>query len=159
MILQIQYEEDLQAYLKITGLQASDLVKTKKKKDTKKSAASRAAAAATAAAQAAAAAAAAANNAAQPPAQQFITAVNPAAVSVNGPVTIPFQGTAAVSGATLAPVGALPHFSQVWTGQQQYTMATVAQSFTNGEGGGGDVQHVTLADGTVTSSAGTVIYG
>ena len=162
--LQAKYDEELQHYLKITGLQASDLVKSKKKKESKKD---------RAAAQAAAQNVATQNSAPQIPPQPFMGIPGmpgATAANVNGPMTLPFQGSpGGTQAAAAAAMGALPHFSQVWTGQQQYpqqaiAMATVSPGFANGEGGGGSgeqmvpVQQVQVQNPEGTPQ-GAVLYG
>lgn len=119
------YEEDLQKYLKITGLQASDLAKprTKKKDVSKNSAKAKAAAAAAATAAAAAAAASAAAAVAQPTPQPTAahSGNNQSAMHAMFRPQLAAQMAAAAQMAGFpgstgqqAAGSDLPHFSQVW---------------------------------------------
>ena len=134
----MQYEEDLQHYLKVTGLQASDLVKTKKSKNKDKESKQhqlhlqqqqqQQQAAAQQQHQQQAAAAAQQQQQQQQAAQQHLNqmaAVNPFMAAsgqpmgnfpgnMNGPV----QSQAASTPQSLSDSAmGLPHFSQVWAGQ------------------------------------------
>ena len=145
------YEEELQAYLKITGLQASDLVKPRNKKKDKeaKSAAAHKARAAPV----------------QPPQQPIFRPQ----MTMAG-MQMPFQGNLAGAGGlpmvfaanteqqqvTNALSGALPHFSQVWASGQGNPMIVAAPQ-TGVAGGNMGVAYLHIQPPGVGGGAGDAV--
>ena len=170
-LLQVQYEEELQHYLKITGLQASDLVKPRNKKKDKD-------------------AKTAAAHKARAPVQPQQPIFRPQMTMAG--MQMPFQGNLAGAGSlpmvfaansaeqqqvTNALSGALPHFSQVWASGQGNPMIVAApQTGAAGNmgvaylhiqppgGGGGDAvqfspgQQVATSNAQPTSEAATWLW-
>ena len=160
-LFQVQYEEELQQYLKVTGLQASDLVKPRNKKKDKESKA------------------AAANKnrvAAQQQQQQQQPMFRPQ-MAMPG-MQMPFQGQLAAASlpmvfaannadqqqVTNALSSALPHFSQVWASGQGNPMVVAAPQTVGGNvgmtylhiqppGGAGEAVQFSPGQQVVTSGA------
>lgn len=157
-LLQGQYDEELQQYLKRTGLQASDLVKQrkdKKHKETKESKQHHQQQQSAEAAQPAAAQTVQNAAAVQQPVQGQAALMGLPLVpaGLNGPASVSFQSTAGGQ----AVLSGLPHFQHVWTGQGQDQQPLLIQQ-------AGQPQQVLIqavngatTDGVTTSSAPILI--